>query len=100
LSKLNIAVRYDVSSEEAKEKVTQLLENLKEKYHTQIKDLQESWNGNEGQFSFKFSGFSISGNLIIKDSVVLFEISLPFIARMFSGKVEEIIKQEAEKVFS
>ncbi|MCX6158981.1 MAG: polyhydroxyalkanoic acid system family protein [Ignavibacteriae bacterium] len=71
------------------------LPQLKEQHSDKIIDLEESWNGNTGIFSFKISGFEVSGTLQVGENFVLINGELPFAAILFKGAIEETIQAKA-----
>ncbi|MFA5010551.1 MAG: polyhydroxyalkanoic acid system family protein [Ignavibacteria bacterium] len=74
------------------------LPKLKEQHSDGVKDLQESWNGNTGEFKFKISGFKISGTLQVDDKFVLINGEIPFAVLLFKGTIEETIRAKAEEL--
>jgi hypothetical protein len=55
--------RYPAQSapQEALTRIQGLLEQLRKEQAGTISDVNETWNGNEGEFSFSAKGFDLSG---------------------------------------
>lgn len=60
---LELNISHNLAQAEALSRIQNFLPQLKAQHLDRIKDLQESWNGNTGEFKFKISGFKVSGTL-------------------------------------
>lgn len=100
MPKLNITVEHKLPQEEALKRVKGLLGEVKDQFSDKISDLQENWDNNDGEFSFSAMGFSVSGNLIVKQSEVQLSGNLPFAAGFFKGKIEETIRDKATQLLA
>ena len=98
MAKLNMSIPHRLSRDEALARIKGLLERLKQEYGNNISNLQESWNGNKGTFSFSAKGFNISGTLDVGTFAIRLSGNLPFAARFFKGRIEETIRTEARKL--
>ncbi|MBT3308706.1 MAG: hypothetical protein HOL04_08960 [Gammaproteobacteria bacterium] len=45
-----------------------------------------------------YSGFSVNGNVTLSEHELSIEIELPMLARMFQGKVEHYIEEQAKQL--
>jgi hypothetical protein len=100
MPKMSIKVPHQLTQEEATTRIHTLLSDLKNEHGDQIRDLKETWNGNRCDFSFKAMGFSTSGTLVVTDSGAELTGNLPFAALPFKGKIEETIRQRAERLLA
>ena len=98
MPKLELHIPHNLTQSEALSRIQNFLPQLKEQHSDKIKDLEESWNGNTGEFKFKISGFKVSGTLQIGEDNVLIKGELPFAAILFKGQIEETIKLKAEEL--
>ena len=48
----------------------------------------------------KIKGYSTSGSVSINDEEVILEGELPFMARMFSGKIEDMVRKQLDESLS
>lgn len=97
MPKSNISVQHSLTQEEALRRIKTLMANVKAQHAGEISDLKESWTGNGGSFSLKAKGFSVKGTLGVTSSNAQVSLDLPFAALPRKGKIENSIRQEAEK---
>ncbi|MFZ4589528.1 MAG: polyhydroxyalkanoic acid system family protein [Ignavibacteria bacterium] len=95
MPKIELNIPHELSQAEALTRIQNFLSELKNEHTDQIKDLEESWNGNIGEFSFKISGFKVSGSLEVGESAVVIKGDLPFAAIFFKGQIEDTIRAKA-----
>jgi hypothetical protein len=95
MPKLELNIPHSLTTSEALSRIKYFLPKLKEQHSDKIKDLEESWNGNTGEFKFKISGFKVSGTLQVGEDYVLINGDLPFAALLFRGTIEETIRAKA-----
>jgi len=90
---VNVSVPYQISEDEALTRIKTRIAQIKAQHASKV-DLQENWSGYVGTFSGSVIGYSLSGSLVVKPSVVTVEIGLPFIASLYKGKIEAGIHNE------
>jgi hypothetical protein len=95
MPKISLNIPHELSQAEALNRIQQFLPQLKEQHSDKIKDLEESWNGNTGEFKFKISGFKVSGTLQVGEDHVVITGELPFAALLFKGQIENSIREKA-----
>lgn len=98
MPKIELNIPHKLTQSEALTRIQTFLPQLKAQHSDKIKDLEESWNGSTGEFSFKILGFKVSGTLQVGEDFVLIKGELPFAALLFKGQIEETIKEEAIKL--
>jgi hypothetical protein len=98
MSTLSMSIPHQLGQQEALNRIQSVLENVKSKFGNQVSDLQQSWNGNNGEFSFKVMNMPVSGTLKVNDNDVALDSKLPMAAAMFQGKIKSVILEEARKV--
>lgn len=97
---INISVPHELGQETALERIQGVADKVREKYKDQVKNMEESWEGNQLTFSFRTLGFDIKGVLQVLDSEVKLDSDLPFAAMMFKGKIEESVREEFTKLLA
>ncbi|MDF1546666.1 MAG: polyhydroxyalkanoic acid system family protein [Bacteroidales bacterium] len=97
---IKVDVEHALNQEIATERVKGLLNSLKADYGDMIKDLKESWTGNNASFSFKVMGMSVTGNLLVTSAKVSFDGQIPFTAVPFKKTIENKIREEAIKLLA
>lgn len=97
MPRFSIEVPHQLGQEEAVSRVQGLLQRVKEKYQSQVSDLEESWLDNILNFKFKTYGFKIGGKLAAEPNTVKIDGDLPIAAMMFKGRIEQTIRDELAK---
>ncbi len=100
MSKLSLNIPHAQTQEEALHRIKQMLGRLQEEQKGTITDVQENWNGPNGNFSFSAKGFNIAGTIQVKDKEVLFESDLPFAVSLFKGQIASIITEKANTLLA
>ncbi|MBN8860711.1 MAG: polyhydroxyalkanoic acid system family protein [Sphingobacteriales bacterium] len=97
---MKVTIPHSHTKEEAVLRIKSLLTELKTKYADRIRNVQETWEGDRGNFSMSLGSFSASGIIDVHPSDVEVNIDLPFFASMFSKQISNLIEEEAKKVLS
>ena len=100
MPRMHVVVPHRLSQDEAKARIQNLLTDLKSQYSGRFEDLEESWSDHQGQFSLRAMGFKVSGTLAVKPSEVELSGDLPFAAAPFKGRIEEVIRERAERLLA
>lgn len=87
-----VTVQHQLGKEEALRRIKGMLDGAQSRDGGRISDMQETWNGDNGTFSFKASGFDVSGSIEVRDSNVEIDIDYPLAARPFKGKIESTLR--------
>ncbi|MEX2186778.1 MAG: polyhydroxyalkanoic acid system family protein [Pirellulales bacterium] len=97
MPKFSVEVPHQLGQDEAIGRVQGLLQRVKDKYQSQVSDLEESWADNVLAFKFKTYGFKIGGKLTAAQDNVKIDGDLPIAAMMFKGRIEQTIRDELAK---
>jgi hypothetical protein len=97
MPKFSVEAPHQLGQDEAVARVKGLLERVKEKYQSQVSDLEESWADNVLSFRFKTYGFKINGKLVAQNDDIKIDGDLPIAAMMFKGRIEQTIRDELVK---
>lgn len=100
MAELDIALPHNLPPQEALTRIQGLLKKLQNEQKDSIKNVAETWNGNEGQFSFSAKGFDISGKIRVEEKQVSINGQLPFALSFFKGKISQVIKEKAGELLS
>jgi hypothetical protein len=73
---------------------------MKEEHKDQVSDLQESWQGNRLDYSFKTFGLKVRGAVEVHEDNVAVHTDLPLAAIMFKGRIEQEIRETLEKALA
>lgn len=99
---MRIEYQHHLTREEAYRRIDDLVSYLQKKYACKIRDLKTSWDPKHTrmEFSVKILGFGAEGQLTSQDGQVSLEGKLPFIARLLSGKIEEIVRKKFDEILT
>jgi hypothetical protein len=78
--------------------IKKVLNDSRSMMASQISDMKESWEGNILTFAFTAQKKHFEGTLEVKDHSFELYAKLPIMMRLFEGKIEKIIQDEAKKV--
>lgn len=95
-----MSVPHKLTQDEAQSRIKNLLAELKQQYGDQVSDLQETWNGHNGQFALTAMGMRISGTLAVEPEQVSLNGNIPFAAVPFRGQIEKLIREQAETLLA
>ena len=94
---MKIEIPYECTKEEAKARIRNMLQNLKEKFADRINNVQESWLEDKGTFSLAMGPFSTSGSIAVTEDVVEIDLSIPFIAGLYKNQIRSVIESQAKE---
>jgi hypothetical protein len=100
MPELAVAVPHELGQEEATRRLKESSSFLKGNFSGQFSDLEEEWDGDMVSFAFKAFGIKVRGSLVSEASEVTMNLTLPLMAMMFKGKIEEEIKQHLGKLLA
>ena len=85
---MRIVRKHNVTQDAAKEWVETQLPDLLSRFGDSISNVQHTWRDDVMDFSFRARGFAISGTLEVTDTELSLDMSVPFLARPFQGRIE------------
>lgn len=97
---LSVTVPYQIPQAEALRRIQAHVAQLKAQNADKISKLEESWDGYAGRFSASGMGQSASGNILVNPSEVIIEMTLPFAAMFFRGKIESAIRENLSRLLA
>lgn len=97
---MSISVPHRLSQKEAAKRIKNLIEKLRSQFGDRASNLQESWQGYTGTYSFEVMGFAVSGKLQVGDSDVTMEGKFPFAALPFKGRIEKTVRKNLEELLA
>jgi hypothetical protein len=98
---MKITHYHKLSIDEACKRINNLLPNLQKK-HSEIQNSKIKWNSKNTQmeFSVEIMQTVLKGNVNLYGTSVTVEGNIPFKFILFSGAIENMIKQELIKLLS
>lgn len=97
---MHFQVPHKFGTSQAVERVKQALEQVKT--NPQVKDQltieKEEWEGNTLTFAFTGQGQHITGTVVVEEKEFIVDAKLPFMLRMFEGRIEKMISEQVQKM--
>src|SRR3990167_7386998 len=93
---LNIA--HTFSQQEATQRIKAAINEARSKLGDKGSIDEERWEGTTLHFAVSGQGQHVSGTLEIKDKEFILDAKLPFMLRLFEGKIEKAILEQAKQL--
>lgn len=97
---VKIPVPRHVTIDEAKERMSHMMEHIGKEFPGGASELQERWHGNVATFSFKAKGSLITGTMKVGHNWIEVDGQLPFFLGFFKGKIADVIKRHATELLA
>jgi hypothetical protein len=94
---MTIQVEHRLPKEEAKRRIVDLIEHLREEHGNELQNLVVDWNGDTAHIRLQARGYSTAGSLEIKASVVDLDFYLPFLLQVFGKKIKSVIQERIQQ---
>lgn len=95
-----VTVQHQLGKDEALRRIKGMLDEAQTKGGGRISDLQESWTGDNGTYSFKAGGFKVNGSIKVGDSNVEIDLDYPLAARPFKSTIESTLRDRTEALLA
>ena len=95
-----VQIPHKFSTPEAVSRVKNAITEAKQKLGDQGKIEEERWEENTLHFAVSGQGQHVSGTLEVKDGEFILDAKLPFMMRLFEGKIERAIKEQAQSLLT
>jgi hypothetical protein len=93
---MKVSIPHKLSQIEAITRVKKILNESRSKLAEHLTDVEEKWEGNVLNFAFTAQKQHISGTLEVKDKVFNLNARLPLMMRLFEGRIEKMILEQAK----
>jgi hypothetical protein len=99
---MRIETKHNLTGEETYKRINGLFAGLQKRYADNISNPQIKWDTTHTQmdFTMEIMTLTTNGTVYLKKSQVDLDVKVPAIARVFSGQIESMIRQELEKILS
>ena len=98
---MNITVPHRLTQDEATDRLTHKLAQVKQEKTYTVTDLMETWpDPNTMEFSFKVFGFSLTGSVKSLADAVNILVDLPVAAMPFKSTIESQVVKELEQILA
>jgi putative polyhydroxyalkanoate system protein len=95
---LTVSIPHQLSRQEAKRRVEELVANLQRQYGGMASRVEQNWTGDTMNFAVSAMGMSVTGEVVVADDVVRLDVALPFALAMLAGNVKQQIEEEGRKL--
>lgn len=97
---MNISVPHNLGQEEATQRIRKLISQSRPQWEGMVSDLQENWNADQGDFSFKVMGKTVTGTIQVKPSSADVAVKLPLALLPFRSKIESELTAKARELLA
>jgi hypothetical protein len=94
---MTIKVEHTLSKQEAKRRIEQLIEQLRQEYKNELQSLVVDWADDTAHIRLQVRGYSTAGSLEIKEGVVDLDFYMPFLLQVFSKKIKSVIHDRIQQ---
>jgi hypothetical protein len=94
---MTIQVEHILSKEEAKHRIEELIEDLRQEYKNELQTLDVNWRDDTAHIKLQVKGYSTAGSLEVKDKVVDLDFYMPFLLQVFSKKIKSVIQERIQQ---
>ncbi len=95
---MHLKIPHQFSREEALARVKKVLLDGKSQLAGKAEIQEERWEGDTLHFAFSAQGQQISGQLEVQDKAFMLDAKLPFMLKLFEGKIETMIQDQAKQM--
>lgn len=92
---MHLEVQHKSSKDAAVARIKKALVDARPQMQGQVKITKEEWNNSMLTFAFEIQGKEVTGTLRVTDQDFVVDAKLPLLWRMFEGKIEKMIKEQA-----
>jgi len=97
---MKIVVDHKLGKETAKNRIKNLLADLKVEHGDKIQQVEEQWNDSGANYSFRIMGMSVKGTIDVEASIVQITGNLPLAAYPFKNMIEHTIRNKTLELLS
>lgn len=95
---MHIAVPHKFSQSEAAKRVKKALTDARPQFADKVEIHEERWQGDTLHFDFTAQTQRVSGTLVIGNAEYVIDAKLPFMLRLFEGRIEKEINAQIAKM--
>ena len=95
---MHIKIPHKSSKSAAKQNIEKALNEGRSQLADKVEIHEEKWEGDTLNFDFTAQGQRITGTLEISDSDYVLDAKLPFMLRMFEGRIEKEIASRVKEL--
>lgn len=92
-----ITLPHRLGAEEAKRRITERIELLRQDFISKIAYSETRWNGDTADLRLVFLGQSVTGQIFVTDESLRIEVQLPWLLAALAGKIQGILQSNANE---
>jgi putative polyhydroxyalkanoate system protein len=100
MASYNVTVPHALDAAAARSRVERFLDEVQRDYAAHVSDVAGQWSDNALQFGFTTTGMRINGTLVVGEDAVQVTGSLPLMASLFRGRIEQTIREHLQKLLT
>jgi Putative polyhydroxyalkanoic acid system protein (PHA_gran_rgn) len=100
MAHLDISIPHHLGQDEALGRLKSAIADAKTQYSDRIQRFDENWNGNVGTLDITAMGQSLRVTLTANPADVNVQTTLPFMAAMFRGQIEDTTREKLGKLLA
>ena len=97
---MHLEIQHKSSKDAAVARIKKALVDARPQMQGQVKITKEEWNNSMLNFAFETQGKEVTGTLRVTDTEFIVDAKLPLLWRMFEGKIEKMIKEQASSMLN
>ena len=97
---MHVQIPHKFSTPEAVSRVKNAIIEAKPQMEGKGSIDEERWEGNTLHFALSGQGQKVSGTLEVREKEFILDAKLPFMLRLFEGKIEQAIKEQAAQMLN
>jgi putative polyhydroxyalkanoate system protein len=98
MQNLTINIPHQLGRAEARRRVQQEIDQLRQQHGGMVSRLEDRWTGDRLEFTVAVLGTTITGWAVVEDQVVQLEVVLPWMLAMLAGPVKQRIEQQGRNL--
>lgn len=91
---------HKLDAEEARKRVSKLIDDLKSSFGSAISNVESKWVDNTLEYSFKVMGSNITGNVEVMPDNARLSVVYPIFFAMYSSTLESTIRKKAAELLA
>jgi hypothetical protein len=95
---MQFSIPHKESKIAAMTRVKKALQQSREQLASHVSDMTESWSDNVLTFGFTVQKNNITGTVTVTDHTYDIYAKLPFVWRLFEGRIEKAIKEQVSQL--
>lgn len=93
---MHLEIQHKNSKDAAVARIKQALAQARPQMQGQVQITKEEWNNSMLNFAFTTQGKEVTGTLRVTDEDYIIDAKLPLLWRVFEGRIEKMIKEQAQ----